>query len=304
MPNCCKTGGSSDTGKGKQILFGTARRYYAQYRIAADGTKNKIDGSTFKGSQSDWDALTKNPDPTKRLYPIGELEEVTNERAESIKQTFASGTNLIIEKGPRTVTAFIPEVDNVYAGIVDTLGCEDIHIYASDVCGNFQGYQPDKSTQFLFGARVQKGTFESNPVFAADGTAQGAQIAFEFSKLMLDKEIRQFNADELEVSPNDIDGLIGVDIAVSGESTTGFVGVATYCYGTAKTKQPLIGAALGSWSLFNDTSGLSVTIISANESPDGTYTFTYAAQTSGDVLTLSLDIATGFNLSTTTIETP
>lgn len=303
MP-CCKTSGSSNTGKGKQVLFGTARRYYLQHRVAADGTLNSIDGATFTGSQSDWDALTQNADYTKRLFPIGDLEEFTNVRAESIKKSFASGTSLITEKGQRTVTTFIPEVDNQYTGIIDEFSCEDMQIYASDNCGNFQGYQPDKSTELLFGARIQKGTFESNPVVTVDGEVQGAAISFEFHKLVLDKFMRQFNADELDVNPNDITGLIDVDIAVSSESTTGFVGVATYCYGTAKTKQPLVGAILANWTLFNETDQLAVVIISAAEAPDGTYTFTYAAQTPADVLTLTLDITTGFDLSTTTIVTP
>lgn len=303
MP-CCKTSGSSNTGKGKQVLFGTARRYYLQHRVAADGTLNSIDGATFTGSQSDWDALTQHIDPTKRLYPIGDLEEFTNVRAESIKKTFTSGSSQITEKGQRTVTTFIPDVDNQYAGIIDEFFCDDMQIYASDTCGNYQGYQPDKSTELLFGARIQKGTFESNPVVATDGEVQGAAITFEFHKLVLDKFMRQFNADELTVNPNDIIGLIDVDATVTGVPTsTSFVIEATYCYGTAKTKQPFIGAVPADWTLFNETTQLAVAIITADEAPDGTYTFTFLANAAA-TLTLTLDITTGFDLSTTSITTP
>lgn len=304
MP-CCKTSGSSNTGKGKQVLFGTARRYYLQHRVAADGTLNFIDGATFTGSQSDWDALTQNADYTKRLFPIGDLEEFTNVRAESIKKSFASGTSLITEKGQRTVTTFIPEVDNQYAGVVDEFFCDDMQIYASDTCGNFQGYQPDKTTQLLFGARIQKGTFESNAVVTTDGEVQGAAISFEFHKLVLDKFMRQFNSDELVVNPNEIIGLIDVDMTISGASTTGFIGATGYIYGTVNVLQPMIGIADTKFTLFNETTQLAVAIIAAPETiADGTYTFSFVAQTSADILTLTLDLDTGFDLSTTTITIP
>jgi hypothetical protein len=45
---------------------------------------------------------------------------------------------------------------------------------------------------------------------------------------------------------------------------------------------------LADFTVYNETTTSAVTITSATELPDGTYTFVFAAQTSADVLTLAL----------------
>ena len=108
----------------------------------------------------------------------------------------------------------------------------------------------------------------------------------------------------MTVKPKDVNGLTDVNVAVSNESTTGFTGVATLDYGSCLNPEKFVGAQLADWSLYNDTQDAAVVITSATEGPDGTYTFVYAAQTPADVLTLTINLSTGFELSTTTITTP
>jgi len=110
--------------------------------------------------------------------------------------------------------------------------------------------------------------------------------------------------DETSIDVKDLDGLIDVNAgAASSIATTGFVSVLTYDYGTQVTKQKFKGGVIADFTLYNETTTSSVTITGCTESPDGTYTFTYVAQTSADVLTLAL-VKDGFEMTDLSITTP
>jgi hypothetical protein len=91
--------------------------------------------------------------------------------------------------------------------------------------------------------------------------------------------------------------------AATSISTTGFSTELTYDYGTAVTKQKFKGAVLADFTLYNETTTASVTITSVTEATDGNYDFVIPAQTSADVLTLSLS-KDGFEMTDLTVTIP
>ena len=98
-------------------------------------------------------------------------------------------------------------------------------------------------------------------------------------------------------------GILDVNAVYSSISTTGFVMATTSDYGDVKTPLVVKGLLLADFSLYNNTAAASVVITSVTESPDGTYTFVIPAQTSADVMTLTIS-ADGFELQDTTITIP
>jgi hypothetical protein len=97
-------------------------------------------------------------------------------------------------------------------------------------------------------------------------------------------------ASEAGVDFNDLSGLLDVNFL------NGTVGATTYTadlkldYGTALNLIAFSGAVSADFDLYNNTTAGTVAVTSAETTPgSGNYTFTFAAQTTGDSLTLSID---------------
>lgn len=303
MANCCESGKSLNTGTPKQSLFGPGSRLFVQFKTADDGTENGIDLSTWTGSQVQWDALTNNVDASKRLYPIGDFKNVEDVKGDSVFETFNDTSNLFVQEGTRTWTGVLPNKDTVFLGKLKGYGCRPLRVYISDNCDALHGEKSDTTADLFVGVDVDQNTWNAIFEKATDTTNQKNLLSFEFARTSRDENLRQILSDEMTVKPKDVDGLIDVNVAISGESTTGFVGVATFDYGSCLNPLKFTGALAGDWTLFNEDSGLPVVITTADEGPDGTYTFVYPAQLTTEVLTLTLT-KTGFDLATTTITTP
>lgn len=303
MANCCESGLSLNTGTPKQSIFGPGSRIFVQFKTADDGTENGIDLTTFTGSQAQWDALTNNVDPSKRLYPIGEFKNVEDVKGDTIFETFNDTSNLFVQEGTRTWTGLLPNKDTVFLGKLKGYGCRPLRVCVSDNCNALHGEKSTTTSDLFVGVDVDQNTW--NPIFikATDTTVQKASLSFEFSRIAKDEDLRQLTSDEMTIKPSQVDGLIDVNMAISGESTTGFVGVATFDYGSCLNPLKFTGAVKADWTLYNDTQDAAIVITTADEGPDGTYVFVYPAQTPADVLTLTMS-KIGFELSTTTIVTP
>ena len=91
--------------------------------------------------------------------------------------------------------------------------------------------------------------------------------------------------------------------AAASISTTSFKTTMTFDYGTWKNKDVATGFDAADFALYNVTDAASVSISTCVESPDGTYTFTYTAQTSADVLRLTPSVA-GFEFTPLLITIP
>ncbi len=304
MANCCTSDKSLNSGTPKQSISGVAKGFFLTRKFADDGTENVIDLATFTGAQGQWDALTQNTDPSKRLYPFDGVKNVEDVKGDSIFETFNDTSNLFVEEGTRTVTMLLPNLDPVYLGKIKAWGCQPMRVLYYDGCDNLDGKKSKTTTDGFVGVDIDQNTWNAILVKATDTTLQKIQLSFEISRTERDEDMRQIAGTDMTVKPKSVDGLIDVNVAVSSESTTGFTGVATFDYGSCLSPIKFTGALLSDWSLYNDTQDAAVVITTADEGPDGTYTFVYPAQTSGDVLTLTIALSTGFELSTTTITTP
>jgi hypothetical protein len=98
------------------------------------------------------------------------------------------------------------------------------------------------------------------------------------------------SANDIAIDLFDLRGLLDVyGTTPTAISTTGFTITLETFFGSMKDKVEVVGLLLADFILYNVTDSLPVTILTTTENPDGTYAFTFAAQTSGDVLKLSVD---------------
>ena len=150
----------------------------------------------------------------------------------------------------------------------------------------------------LYPIPVDKSSFDPKFMFATDSTTQKIMIGFDFDRLFDESTMYMITVDEAGINFNSLDGIIDVNFSSGAISVTDFVSDLNFDYGTALNKIKFLGGVIGDFTCFNNTTQLSVGLTSVVEGPDGTYTFTYPAQTVADSLTFTL-AKTGFTGSKT-----
>jgi hypothetical protein len=119
-------------------------------------------------------------------------------------------------------------------------------------------------------------------------------IMLEFAQNNADEQIALIPASDLGTGVDlftTFNGKMDTTIEQVGVGTTTVIVVKIYqSYGTAKTKIPISGLVLADFVLYNVTDSIAVVPSGVVETPDGTYTFTMAAQTATDIERLSLAV--------------
>jgi len=268
------------------------------------GAKNYIDTSVTL-DLAYFTALINQSDKTKKIYPLPAMKNVTSERAEPNKQEFPDGSSIVLQQGVKSFngewvgkdasTAFMSKIENY--------GCSDVSAYIIDVDGSVIGNGED--TDKLYPIKLDGDTWFINLMDAVMGSSvQALKLTYQYDRGELDSNLRMIVASETTTDMRDLRGLQDVTAgAASGIATTGFVTVLTGSYGTAKTANSIKGLLAADFTVYNETQTASVTITSVTESPDGTYTFLFGAETSADVLTLAL-VKDGLEMTDLTVTIP
>ena len=96
-------------------------------------------------------------------------------------------------------------------------------------------------------------------------------------------------------------GLIDVFARFGVANLTTEIAIDFYDVDGSAAGDPFTGLLLGDFTVFNENTALAVVPSASVEAPNGTYTLTIAAQTTGDILTVTATQA-GFDFSQTTNE--
>ena len=99
-----------------------------------------------------------------------------------------------------------------------------------------------------------------------------------------------------------LNGLLDVTSVYSAIGQTSFKATLKTIFGTFVNPLLVEGLVAGDMALYNVTDSANVTITSAVEAPDGTYTISYASQTVADVLRLTIT-KDGFDFTAVTANT-
>ena len=253
--------------------------------VADDGTPNFID-TTVPINQAYIDARINDADASKRWYITPDIKNVTSDKADSVFEEFDDASKIFIRQGLRSFTGLMPKQSPTLLGQLENWRCAEFGVFAIDKDGNLLGVQTIADT--LYPIQIDAPSWNPTLMFGTDSTVQKIQLTFDFSLNVEDSTLQMITAPEIApVNLLTVEGLLDVNSTYNTISTTGFKAVLTTKFGTAITKQAVKGLVSGDFALYNVTDLASVTIISATEFPDGTYAFTFAAQTSSDVLRLT-----------------
>lgn len=274
------------------------------------GTKNGIDLTATLDNQYFLDR-TNDTDKSKRWFPVQDVDNVAGERADDEFKEYESGRRVKIRDGVRSVSFIKPTSDIYYFKKLKWLECaKNLGVIPFDLSDNIQG--SDKRDGFLDPWPIQDGTMVVRFVMPKYSDEPHIMISFDLDTRFSDENMAYINsadlASDVDSLTKDYPGLLdlygGTATAIS---TTGFtIPITSDFKGTSGN--PVEDIPQASFELYNETTSSVVTISTMTESPEGTYAFTFAAQTSSDELELRIASGvTGFddtNLRTAVITIP
>jgi hypothetical protein len=290
--DCTCAIGGGNTGRPSCFpIFDVAKQIILLEYFKQDGTVNGIQLSTLVNGEVDQtflDSKFRANSSRDRWYPTPELKNITNERADDIEEEFEDTSSVFIQEGARTFDGSILKGDPVLLGNLQKWRCLTVGIYIVDKQENLIG-KMDRA-DWLDPIRLQDESFSPGFIFGTDTTKQKNRIRFKVSALEKDSNLRMIEGSKITGNLLGSGGLIDVFggafantlvTAFDVQLNTGFGGVTSY---TAAE-----GMAATDFSLFNETTQLPVVILTVTESSStpGLYTFTFAAQSLADELTVS-----------------
>jgi hypothetical protein len=266
------------------------------------GNINSID-TTATLNKAFFDALTNQVDGSKRWFPLPQIKNVTDEKGDSVFETFEDATMSFIREGVRTFKGIMPKQTPTFLGKIKNYRCSEVGVFLVDKDGNLIG------SSIVAGKmnpiRIDAATWNAVLVKGTDTTIQKIMLGFQFHLDELDENLNMILSSEIGISVISLTGLLDVYATATGISTTGFTAKLTTDYGSPITPIKVKGLIITDFALFNVSTSAAITITSVVENA-GVYTFVFPAQASGNILRLTPTKA-GFDFSnvvTTVIAVP
>jgi hypothetical protein len=306
MANCCSLT-VANTGFGCTPIMEVVEKFIEVSFFKADGTINEIDLSdTFNLAY--FTALVNNADETLRWYPLPFVKNMIDERADSDFESFDDKTRIERQVGIRSVKTIITTLGN-NAGAVSPQMVGKINDKKCKVSGLF-GVTKSKqlvgemiNDGFLAPIRIDNGSLMAILVKTGSGAiTQKINLGFDWHIDVQDERLRTLEADEMTTDISLLNGLLDVTSVYSAIGQTSFKATLKTIFGTFVNPLLVEGLVAGDMALYNVTDSANVTITSAVEAPDGTYTISYASQTVADVLRLTIT-KDGFDFTAVTANT-
>ena len=298
----------NNTGVGScQPLQAVAKKIIIVPLVDGSNVRNGIDLTAIPTNAQIIEDLLNNADPLKRWYPLPTMENVTNERADSITEEAPSGTIAKIRSGSKTFTGEIWFQGSTYAGAIDAFGCGQVGAYIVDGDDNLIG---DKSiADYLYPLAIKMPTWDVKTIDTTDTTVAKISLTFQWKDSIADSDVGMLLASDFDSSTSwlDYNGLINLNGTLVGTPTaTSFTMKVTTPYGSVANPVVAGGLASGDFVILN--AGVLEPTLTFTETPTGTYTFTHASLVSPIELNLTIAPTTfGYDdtlLSAVTIQQP
>jgi hypothetical protein len=266
-------------------------------QVADDGTFNEIDLVSDVLDPSYFTAKVNDTDATKRWYPVSDVIGIVDERGDPVTETIDT-TDFKVADGARTFFGQIALRESVFLGKLKQAGCVKFGFYIVDVNGSLIGNASVSGK--LRPIIINEGTWDPKLVKASKTTIPKVSIAFTYSDLERDEDLKMIKSTEMTEDILNLRGLIDVNSTISSITTTSFTATLTFDYGTAPTADPFEGAVAVDFTLEElSPSAGAIVITSVTESAAGVYDFVHPTETAADVLETKLS-KNGFIMEETT----
>ena len=292
MATVCDCGvvglGNLGTPNCQNIAQVTKRHIFVPY-YDSTGVINGIEIATANLDKAWFDANLTNTDASKRWQISPVLENVTDERDDSITESLDSGKELFIQQGTRTFEGVNVGQSPTYLGKLKTLKCNEVGVFEVDKGGNIVG-RLSSDGLYLYPIRIDKDTFDPNFIKATDTTTAKVSVKFSYDTLEFDEDLKLISRSDMGYNPLDLTSVIDVDLTDGGTalSTEAISIEATMDYGTALKGKAVEGLVLADFDI--KVGAVAHTADSVTETTAGVYVFDFTSDPfiSADVVTSTL----------------
>lgn len=253
------------------------------------GAKNFLDLTTPL-TQSVLDGLVNQADPTKRWYPIQDLENVTSTRAESVFETAPSGKKAFIKQGVRSLSMEVWNEGSAFKEQLDKVRCKGASVFLIDSDGSIRGIGADNNK--LYPILIDKDSWNVNLIEATDSTISKVQITFDFDNNEDDAALRMVTAESITADLLGAKGLL--DVVFVTIPTAGTVNDISFglklkqTFGNYGVDVPVKGLTIANFSVLNTTNSTLITLLSVTENL-GNYVLTFVTpQVTGEYATVTV----------------
>lgn len=260
-------------------------KLFLVHKVASDGTDNSIRISTTI-DEAFVTAKINNADKTKRWYPIGKFEEITDLRGDNVFETFASGRKNKVRDAVAEFNGSIDMASPLIHGVLKSFEKIGIAAYVVDSNGNLH-YELKNSR--MYPIAIEKGSMDAKYVKATDTTNPREMVKFDWSLTVKDENLRMVTPDD-DINLLEVEGLVDVKAVASSPAATSVR--VTLTTSTLLGDIPVVGFVAADFVLNNVTDASPISILTAVETDPGVsgiYDITYAAQTVADVIAVTSD---------------
>lgn len=309
MDNICLDG-VKNTGTPCTTIAKVTNRFITLNTYDSAGNLNEIDLTAGPFDKAYFDARYNDVDPTTRWRPWAPMKNIKDMRNDPEFKTWDDNTKSFIQQGVRSVEGFIigQDAPPQLVGKIESTRGIPTSIFAIDKKGNLIGKRGSDSTHF---APVQ---IEADSIYAiynktVDKDINMIKAGFDVANTEFDEDLWIITANigglsGLTYNLNLSRGLIDATSENSAISTTSVRIKLLTDGGDALNPVLVYGLVAADFvssdsgttaKIYNATDAADVTITTA-ESPAGTYTLTFSAQTTADVL-IPFMLKSGFDFT-------
>ena len=289
MANCNCDSGLYNLQSGTCIVKpAITRKFVFVEYFKADGTINGIDLSAPFG-QTEIDALINQEDKKLRWFMSDTASNFVTERADPNTETI-DNVNFITSQGTRTMSADFLASSTELAKKIDSNNCVELGVYLIDEDNGISGIL--NRDGFLDPIRLEKNAF-GKVVFPTESTIFKVMLSTTWFKSVKDGDLKVLTFADHQTDMLNKRGLVDVEAKAIEVVDATSVKVSYNTADGSAFGSPFKGLVFGDFVMENKTAGSSMTVSASVENPDGTYTITFAAATTGDLAEIKV-IQAGF----------
>jgi hypothetical protein len=242
----------------------------------------------------------------ERLYPFPRVENATFERTDTVYDEAPSGTKVKLPNvgGVRTWAFELWGKNSSYElqRQLDKLGCSDFSVFWVDVTGNIWGLKDNRTDSEMYGYRVDVESFDQFRMFATDTTTSKIMVSWDIDQSVCESLAYAITPGELGYNATTLSANQEAFQTLTAVSATDITDVVYTGFGTAGNRDDVEGLVAGDFTAYNVTADAAIVISSVTESATtpGTYTIVIPAQTTSDVLRISIS-KSGFVVNDATV---
>ncbi len=251
-----------------------------------DGTDNCVDTSSAL-NDFQMSLLFEAEIAHDRYYPLNTIKEFTSEPAEDVTEESSSGSSRNVRKGRVSVTYRVwSNNPGKLAEKLETLKClGGLGVFIVDTAGNMIG--KGNSSDNLCPRGIEDNSLSIVPVPHALDAGGSVDIKWTYTIDSGEETVEYILATDFasDFDLLTVSSLEDVNIEIVSVGQTEMVYKLTKDFGSIAGRLPVKG--LGGAVLtqgYNETTDAAVAWVSNTESPNGTYTATYASQSVADVM--------------------